>query len=43
RRDPDPSGYDTWTGFLASHPGQFRNMVFAFIASPEYKSRFGNP
>ncbi|MCA1816081.1 MAG: DUF4214 domain-containing protein [Acidobacteria bacterium] len=41
RRDPDADGYNTWTGFLASHPGQFRAMVFGFVNSPEYKSRFG--
>ena len=43
RRDPDQQGYNDWIGYLSSHPGQFRTMVFGFLYSPEYKSRFGTP
>jgi hypothetical protein len=42
RRDPDP-GYNDWFNYLNSHPGDFRTMVFGFVNSPEYKSRFGKP
>jgi len=43
-RDPDPDGYAFWLGKL----NQFGNfvdaeMVRAFIVSPEYRSRFGQP
>jgi hypothetical protein len=43
-RDPDDSGYNFWLGKL----NQFGNwvdaqMVLAFITSPEYRSRFGQP
>jgi sugar lactone lactonase YvrE len=41
RRDPDLAGYADWLSYLNSHPGQFRTMVFGFVNSPEYKSRFG--
>ncbi|MCA1816095.1 MAG: DUF4214 domain-containing protein, partial [Acidobacteria bacterium] len=43
RRDPDQQGYNDWIGYLSQHPGQFRTMVFGFLYSPEYKSRFGKP
>jgi len=44
RRNPDQAGYDHWLGKL----NQFGNwvdaqMVLAFILSPEYRSRFGQP
>jgi hypothetical protein len=44
RRDPDAAGYAFWLGKL----NQFGNyldaeMVKAFIISPEYRSRFGQP
>jgi hypothetical protein len=44
RRDPDDGGYAFWLGKL----NQFGNfvdaqMVLAFIASPEYRARFGQP
>jgi photosystem II stability/assembly factor-like uncharacterized protein len=42
RRDPD-AGYNDWLSYLTAHPGDFRTMVFGFIFSPEYKSRFGAP
>jgi len=42
RRDPD-AGYNDWLSYLTAHPGDFRTMVFGFIYSPEYKSRFGAP
>jgi hypothetical protein len=43
-RDPDDGGYNFWLGKL----NQFNNwvdaqMVLAFIKSPEYRSRFGQP
>jgi len=43
-RDPDDGGYSFWLGKL----NQFGNwvdaqMVLAFIKSPEYRSRFGQP
>jgi hypothetical protein len=44
QRDPDDGGYNFWLGKL----NQFGNwvdaqMVLAFITSPEYRSRFGQP
>ena len=44
KRDPDDGGYTFWLGKL----NQFGNfvdaqMVLAFIASPEYRARFGQP
>ena len=44
RRDPDAAGYAFWLGKL----NQFGNyldaeLVKAFITSPEYRSRFGQP
>ena len=44
QRDPDEAGYNFWLGKL----NQFGNwvdaqMVLAFIKSPEYRSRFGQP
>ena len=44
QRDPDQGGYNFWLGKL----NQFGNwvdaqMVLAFITSPEYRSRFGQP
>jgi hypothetical protein len=43
-RDPDDGGYNFWLGKL----NQFGNwvdaqMVLAFIKSPEYRARFGQP
>ena len=44
QRDPDPGGYDFWLGKL-NFFGDWVNaeMVKAFIKSPEYRSRFGQP
>ncbi|HEY2961266.1 MAG TPA: S8 family serine peptidase [Pyrinomonadaceae bacterium] len=43
-RDPDPGGYAFWLGKLNTF-GDWVNaeMVKAFIKSPEYRSRFGQP
>jgi uncharacterized protein (TIGR03118 family) len=43
RRDPDTSGFNFWLGKLNSFGGSFTNaeMVKAFIASSEYRQRFG--
>jgi hypothetical protein len=44
RRDPDAAGYAFWLGKLNQF-GNYLNaeMVKAFITSPEYRSRFGQP
>ena len=44
QRDPDPDGFAFWLGKLNLF-GDWRNaeMVRAFIVSPEYRSRFGQP
>jgi hypothetical protein len=43
RRDPDNSGFNFWLGKLNSFQGSFGNaeMVKAFLASSEYRQRFG--
>jgi uncharacterized protein (TIGR03118 family) len=43
RRDPDTSGFNFWLGKLNSFQGSFGNaeMVKAFLASSEYRQRFG--
>jgi subtilisin family serine protease len=43
-RDPDEGGYNFWLGKL-NHFGNWvdAQMVLAFISSPEYRSRFGQP
>jgi uncharacterized delta-60 repeat protein/uncharacterized repeat protein (TIGR02543 family) len=45
KRDPDDAGYAFWLGKLNQFGGNFVNaeMVLAFISSPEYRSRFGQP
>jgi uncharacterized protein DUF4214 len=45
KRDPDDAGYAFWLGKLTQFGGNFVNaeMVLAFISSPEYRSRFGQP
>jgi glucose/arabinose dehydrogenase len=45
KRDPDDAGYAFWLGKLNQFSGNFVNaeMVLAFISSPEYRSRFGQP
>jgi hypothetical protein len=45
RRDPDEAGYAFWLGKLNQFGGDFvaSEMVLAFISSPEYRARFGQP
>lgn len=43
RRDPDPIGYNNWIDTLMADPNNYRHMVFGFIYSTEYRSRFGSP
>jgi len=45
KRDPDDAGYAFWFGKLNQFSGNFVNaeMVLAFISSPEYRARFGQP
>jgi len=45
KRDPDQAGYDFWLGKLNQFGGNFvsAEMVLAFISSPEYRARFGQP
>jgi hypothetical protein len=45
KRDPDDAGYAFWLAKLNQFGGNFVNaeMVLAFISSPEYRSRFGQP
>jgi len=40
RRDPDPIGYNNWIDTLTANPNDFRHMVFGFLFSTEYRSRF---
>jgi hypothetical protein len=45
KRDPDADGFAHWLGKLNLFGGDFvaAEMVLAFITSPEYRSRFGQP
>jgi len=45
KRNPDDGGYAFWLAKLNSFNGSFVNaeMVLAFISSPEYRARFGQP
>jgi uncharacterized protein DUF4214 len=45
KRDPDEAGYAFWLGKLNQFNGNFvsAEMVLAFISSPEYRARFGQP
>jgi Domain of unknown function (DUF4214) len=45
KRDPDEAGYAFWLGKVNSFGGDFiaSEMVLAFISSPEYRARFGQP
>jgi hypothetical protein len=45
KRDPDGAGYAFWLGKLDQFNGDFvaAEMVLAFISSPEYRARFGQP
>lgn len=40
RRDPDSIGYNNWIDTLTTDPNNFRHMVFGFLFSSEYRSRF---
>jgi len=41
RRDPDATGYNNWVTTLNADPSNYRHMIFGFLFSPEYRSRFG--
>jgi hypothetical protein len=43
RRDPDEIGYQNWVDTLTGDPNNYRHMIFGFIYSTEYRSRFGTP
>ena len=43
RRDPDPIGYQNNVNTLNANPSNLRHMIFIFIYSTEYRSRFGPP
>ena len=40
RRDPDTIGFQNWLDTLNADPNNFRHMIFGFIYSTEYRSRF---
>ena len=41
RRDPDTIGYQNNIDTLNADPNNLRHMIFIFIYSTEYRSRFG--
>jgi hypothetical protein len=41
RRSPDTVGYNNWVTTLTDNPSNYRHMIFGFIYSDEYRSRFG--
>lgn len=43
RRDPDATGFQNNINTLNANPNNLRHMIFIFIYSPEYRSRFGPP
>jgi hypothetical protein len=44
RRNPDQAGFDHWLGKLKLYGNWLdAQMVLAFISSPEYRDRFGQP
>jgi hypothetical protein len=44
KRDPDEAGYAFWLSKLNQYPSFVEaEMVLAFISSPEYRARFGQP
>jgi WD40 repeat protein len=45
KRDPDDAGYTFWLAKLNQFGGNYvsAEMVLAFISSPEYRARFGQP
>lgn len=40
-RPPDAGGWDGWTNYLNSHPGDYNTVIWGFIYSNEYRRRFG--
>ncbi|HKO43546.1 MAG TPA: DUF4214 domain-containing protein [Pyrinomonadaceae bacterium] len=42
-RGPDQPGWDGWTNYIDSNPGEYNNLVGGFINSYEYRNRFGTP
>jgi len=42
RRDPDAIGYQNNVNTLNANPSNLRHMIFIFIYSVEYRSRFGS-
>ncbi|MEK6337080.1 MAG: DUF4214 domain-containing protein [Acidobacteriota bacterium] len=40
RRDPDTIGYKNWVDTLTVDPNNYRHMIFGFIYSSEYLTRF---
>jgi hypothetical protein len=48
RRDPEPNGWNAWVNVLTNGagsiaPGDYRTLIFGFVHSNEYRSRFGQP
>jgi hypothetical protein len=43
KRNPDTTGYNNWVTTLTNDPSNYRHMIFGFIYSSEYRSRFGPP
>lgn len=43
KRDPEPQGFNDWLNYLNAHPNDYATMIWGFIYSREYQSRFGCP
>jgi hypothetical protein len=48
RRDPESAGWNAWVNIITNGapgvaPGDFRPLIFGFVHSQEYRSRFGQP
>ena len=48
RRDPEPEGWNAWVNVITNgapgvERGDFRPLIFGFVHSQEYRSRFGQP
>jgi hypothetical protein len=41
RRDPDTNGFNNWVNTLNADPSNSRHMIFGFLFSNEYRTRFG--
>jgi hypothetical protein len=41
RRDPDTNGFNNWVNTLNADPSNYRHMIFGFLFSTEYRTRFG--